>query len=266
MTITTEPQDATLNSFVFSTIPSVQAEVERRACVLYGEDWRSSCKVSRGPVESEVGGRGVTDISSLLWKIIALSLDDRFASPPVFKHGQIFLYDQWSGQSLTSMAHQTNDFILYRRNEIRGYNGGFLSDLPDGSHALIAYHNNGGVRVSSHFANKALNDPADGTASHVEFYESGQMHSYRRYRDGHLHDSDDGDPSEVCFSEDGEITSGHSDDLGWRITPQEIEKRICVAQKAVQFRRVAALLPAVDTSVVPAGLPLEMVSYSAAAR
>ena len=100
------------------------------------------------------------------------------------------------------------DFKFSDIPAFRSLHKGKVSNLRDGSPAIIWYFPEGTVMRTENFRDGVLNDFDDGRPSTVHYYQDGSVARIEHFRDGHSEDRPDGSPAIVWYLESGEIDRG----------------------------------------------------------
>ena len=127
------------DDFKFSDIPSVQAEAERRAVVMFGADWKRVCDVA---------------------------LDDKDAAIVLGNKSLVF------GHVVLVFGSGEPELFLKARV-------GDEADLEEGSPAIITFYENGVVKAPTRMWCRWPTDGADGSPSHVKFHPNGNVKEVR---------------------------------------------------------------------------------------
>ena len=143
--------------FHFCDIPAIQAEVERRALVMFGENWESLCK-------------------SISDKIIVADANKSLTFSETFK--TICCGEGDCRQDLTDGSPSVIEFhpdgavkrLTHHRDGKAHDPIGFLP-------AIIEYHQDGTIASTLHCLSGQLVNPDDGSPSGVQYSEAGEISS-----------------------------------------------------------------------------------------
>ena len=144
--------------FKFSDIPEAQAEGERRAAVIFGDDWRT---------EAYLQNKGKLDnvhISANDWSLL---ITDKLSFTSCLRGRK---------QDLPDGSPSRIDFHPNGRVDcIVHFFADASNDPPDGSPAVCTYSVDGTVLMTAHWRNGKHIDPADGLPSTVNYDEHGAI-------------------------------------------------------------------------------------------
>ena len=218
--------------FQFPGPASLRAEAERRAVVMFGEDWRDGCSPNQATISSQSIARGELRLSfnkDGLWSSKADETSDLpDGSPAILRYFP--------------------DGTLQRAWRFRDDK---LNDSSDGLPAKVEYFPDGSLKRKCHHRAGHAHDPDSSTVADIHWYPSGVIRTTAHYCDGFYCDPADGSPARVDYDETGEIAAGSSPKNGRLSASATIE-----LLRLAQMRRVAAVLGNVDQAVVPSGMPL----------
>ena len=140
--------------FKFAGSPAFQAEAERRAAIMFGENWRSACSQAK----DRGGARAIAANDNLM------SFDD--VQIRSWKHNK--LHDLADGSPALCKYHTSGHVALHIH-----YIGGHINDPAPGVHAFVEYYPSGRVKETSHYINDGYLDPQDGSPARINYSESG---------------------------------------------------------------------------------------------
>ena len=228
--------------FRFSDIPTVQAEGERRARVLFGEDWIETCSLTEYH-----NGTSITDGSTSILSF----------SQSILRAWNAGLVHDLPDGSPAAIAYYPNGAISGTTHHCDGD----MQDPDGGGPAIIDYFDDGTVKNTIHYKRGVREDPGNGHPAYVAYFASGAIKQYMFCRAGGACDPEDGAPAAVHYRATGEIASGVSSEKGRLTAKQTIEML-----RSAQVRRVAGLLAKADPTVIPAGMPLQKISAQSRLR
>ena len=146
------------NYFEFSDVPSVQAEAERLACVMFGETWRETCTAG----QDSMGFRAIKEDENML------SFSDE--SILIWKNGK--LNDLHDGTPAEIQYYQ--DGVI---KFLDHYVDDKLNDPPDGTPACVEYWKTGGIKYTSRNRDGKFRDLEDGSPSQIWYNKNGEITS-----------------------------------------------------------------------------------------
>ena len=205
--------------FIFSKIPAVQAEGERRAVIMFGADWKQVCDLDDA------------------WGLIDTDEVD----------GEYIIVTHHPKQLIKTVDYDAKG----RPVQLESTERDCPCDLEDGSPAIVSYHLDGQLAFAAHYFYDTPEDTEDGVPAIVRYHPNGQIAFVAHYREDDLWDAADGTPGRIDYAEDGTVIGGQSAVKG-DLTAEETVKMI----KAAEVFRAAAVLAGVDKTVMPSGQPL----------
>ena len=135
--------------FKFSDVTAVQTEAERRAAVMFGDDWMTSC------LPSGLGGSpGIAAGNKLL----------SFSEVRIWGRTNTLLHDLDDGSPAHVEYSEAGELLYMSRHR-----DGVLSDAADGSPAMIQYYRSGAIHVTVRARNGYHLDLPDGTPAVIEY-------------------------------------------------------------------------------------------------
>ena len=182
------------SDFLFSKIPAVQTEGERRAVLMFGKKWQRDCHLSHAGKHTAI---------ALGSKMLAYG-DGKSAS---------FLEASETGKSYDLADGSAALLTFYPSGIVKvetRYRNGRRNDAVDGTPARVEYSKDGKKFSICHFRDGSKNDTADGTPAEHEFFPSGKIERTHRYQNGVSNDAADGSHAVVRYFESGVIArTGH---------------------------------------------------------
>ena len=143
-------------NFQFSFVPAVQAEAERRAVVMFGENWRADCTLGCDIYQAQGISQGGKTLAADALLLRA--------------------YENENVQDLSDGSPAEVDFypagVLRSTTHLRANK---QNDPADGSPAHLAYHQNGRLAYAAHYQNGHLVDAADGSPAQINYSTSGEI-------------------------------------------------------------------------------------------
>ena len=174
-------------SFHFLGPSALQTEAERRAILVFGEQWREVCTQGEyNPHRTSifVDEDRMTFNDRRIWNLGRDGLQDLSDGSPA----KLAFHDDGS---IESKAH----FIADE-----------LNDPTDGSPAQVDYYKDGLIKRSYHYSDGKINDPDTGRPAFVESYANGNCMTSRHYRDGLINDPGELRPAQLEYYHDnGEL-------------------------------------------------------------